>query len=71
MERKKKIAEQNRYITALQRKIENWPSKIELSQYHKRFTELYESINDKFEENRRYISLFNTKEEVRINYYEI
>ena len=66
MERKKKIAEQNRQITALQRKIENCPSKIELSQYHKRFTELYESINDKFEENRKYVSLFNTKEEVNL-----
>ena len=64
MERKKKIAEQNRQITALQRKIENCPSKIELSQYHKRFVELYESINDKFEENRKYVSLFNTKDEV-------
>jgi chromosome segregation ATPase len=65
IERKKKIAEQNRHITALQRQIENCPSKIELSQYHKRFTELYESINDKFEENRKYVSLFNTKDEVR------
>lgn len=64
MQSKKKIAEQNRHLTALQRQIENYPSKIELSQYHKRFTELYESINDKFEENRKYVSLFNTKDEV-------
>ena len=34
-ERRKKIAEQNRTITVLQRKIENCPSKIELQQYHK------------------------------------
>lgn len=65
MDQKKKIAEQNRSITALQRKIENCPSKIELSQYHKRFTELFETINAKFEENRKYSNLFNTKNEVK------
>ena len=65
MEQKKKIAEQNRSITALQRKIENCPSKIELSQYHKRFTELFETINNKFEENRKYSNLYNTKNEVK------
>jgi len=64
-ERRKKIAEQNRSITVLQRKIENCPSKIELQQYHKWFTELFESINQKFEENKRYVSVYNTKETVK------
>ena len=65
MERRKKIAQQNREITILQRKIENCPSKIELQQYHKRFTELFDSIKLKFEENKKYVALYNTKEEVK------
>lgn len=64
-ERRKKIAEQNRQITVIQRKIENCPSKIELQQYHQRFTELFESINHKFEENKRYVAIYNTKEMVK------
>lgn len=39
---KKILAEQNRAITVLQRKIETCPSNIELSQFNKRLVELFD-----------------------------
>jgi len=57
---KKILAEQNRAITVLQRKIETCPSNIELSQFNKRLVELFDQLNIKSDENRKYFSLFNT-----------
>ena len=59
------MAEQNRSINVVQRKIENCPSKIEITQFHKRLVELFENMNLKAEENRRYINLFNTVQETK------
>ncbi len=58
--KKREIAEKNRKLTVLQRKIENTPSAIELRQYQRRFREVYDLINLKLEENKRYINLFNS-----------
>lgn len=49
----------------LQRKIENCPSKIEITQFHKRLVELFDNLNLKSEENRRYVNLYNTVMETR------
>jgi len=49
----------------VQRKIENCPSKIEITQFHKRLVELFEMMNNKAEENRRYINLYNTVQETK------
>lgn len=49
----------------LQRKIENCPSKQEITQFHKRLVELFDNLNLKSEENRRYVNLFNTVMETK------
>jgi hypothetical protein len=59
------LAEQNQKVAVLQRRIENTPSKTELSQYQRRFVELYEQINLKLEENRKYYNNYNNLLETR------
>lgn len=54
---KKLLAEQNREITIYQRKIEACPSNIEISQFHKRLVELFDNLNNKSEDYRKYCSL--------------
>ena len=58
--KKAEIAEKNKLISKLQRKIEQCPSKTELTQYIGRFTELYEQVNRRNEEYKKYINLYNT-----------
>lgn len=65
LEQRKHIADVNRNITVIQRKIENCPSKIEITQFHKRLVELFDNLNLKSEENRRYVNLYNTVMETR------
>jgi len=60
LEQRKLVADQNRNITVLQRRLENCPSKIEITQFHKRLVELFDNLNLKSEENRRYVNLYNT-----------
>jgi len=43
--KKKDLFEQNKIINLLTRKIQVYPSKLELIQYQKRFQELYDQIN--------------------------
>lgn len=59
------VASENRNINIIQRKIENCPSKVELIQFNKRLVELFENMNLKSEENRKYINLYNTVQETR------
>lgn len=65
LEQRKQIADVNRNITVIQRRIENCPSKIEITQFHKRLVELFDNLNLKSEENRRYVNLYNTVMETR------
>ena len=65
LHQRKQIADVNRNVTVLQRKIENCPSKIEITQFHKRLVELFDNLNLKSEENRRYVNLYNTVMETR------
>lgn len=65
LEKRKLLAVENRNVNIVQRKIENQPSKIEVTQFHKRLVELFENLNLKSEENRRYIMLFNTANEAK------
>lgn len=58
--KKAEIAEKNKQINLLQRKIQQCPSRTELAQYITRFTELYEQVNRRNEENKKYIILYNT-----------
>ena len=59
------LAEKNREVAVLQRKLESKPSQTELTQFQRRFVELYEQINLKVEENRRFYSNYNALIEVR------
>ena len=54
------LGEKNRAVARLQRTLENTPSKTELTQYQKRFVELYEKINQKLEENRKFYGNYNS-----------
>lgn len=65
MEQRRLVAQENLNINVVQRKIENCPSNVELTQFHKRLIELFDNMNLKAEENRRYIHLYNTVTETR------
>lgn len=62
--KKKALFEENKVINMLTRKIQVYPSKLELLQFQKRFEELYEQINLISERNREMINEINSKEEV-------
>lgn len=65
LERKKDLFEQNKIINLLTRKIQIFPSKLELIQYQKRFQELYDQINNVLEKSKNLLNEVNSKEEVR------
>lgn len=65
LDQRKLVAVENRNINIVQRKIENCPSKIEITQFHKRLVELFDNMNLKAEENRKYINLYNTVQETK------
>ncbi|XP_064386221.1 coiled-coil domain-containing protein 93-like [Halichondria panicea] len=56
-------ARKNREIALLQRKIDEVPSRTELSQYQRRFIELYNQVNSTLNETRQFYSLYNTLED--------
>jgi hypothetical protein len=65
LERKKDFFEKNKIINLLTRKIQVFPSKLELIQYQKRFQELYDQINNVLEKSKNLLNEVNSKEEVR------
>ncbi len=62
---KKDLLEQNKIINLLSRKIQVFPSKLELIQYQKRFQELYEQINTISEKSRNLLNEINAREEIK------
>lgn len=62
---KKQVAAQNREISIIQRKIESVPSKIEITQFHKRFVELFDNLNFKSDESRKYFNLYNNVQDTQ------
>ncbi|KAH7708636.1 hypothetical protein AAVH_24104 [Aphelenchoides avenae] len=60
-----RIAEINRGIFHLERKVESQPSQIELNQYQRRFIELYNQMSSKHRETKRHYTLYNTLLDVR------
>lgn len=59
------LAEKNQEVAILQRRLENTPSQTELTQYQRRFVELYEQINLKVEENRKFFTSYNSLLEIK------
>jgi len=62
--KKKDLFDQNKIINLLTRKIQVFPSKLELIQYQKRFQELYDQINHISEKSKNIMNDLNSKEEV-------
>lgn len=54
------LAKRNRAVTSLQRQLDNIPDNVELSQYQKRFLELYNQVSAKHKETKQFYALYNT-----------
>lgn len=54
------LAKKNRLVISLQRQLDNIPDNIELSQYQKRFLELYNNMSLKHKETKQFYALYNT-----------
>ena len=63
-EKKKDLFNQNKVINMLTRKIQLYPSKLEIIQYQKRFQELYEQINKVSEKSNKILGENNSKAQV-------
>ncbi|XP_036344006.1 coiled-coil domain-containing protein 93-like isoform X1 [Rhagoletis pomonella] len=59
-ELKLQIAKKNRGIVAIQRRLDAIPDRTELTQYQRRFHELYNEMSAKHIETKQYYTLFNT-----------
>lgn len=53
------LAKKHRAVALLQRRLDDIPSQRELIQYERRFVELYEHIQGKLRETRRYYGMYN------------
>ena len=58
-------ARKNRTVLLLERKIDEVPTHSELAQYGRMLVELYEQINSKFVETRKYYNSFNALDDTR------
>lgn len=54
------LAKKNRAVISLQRQVDNIPDNTELSQYQKRFLELYNNISVKHKETKQFYALYNS-----------
>jgi len=57
------LAKKNQDISSIVRAIDEIPARAELLQYERRFVELYELVNEKLKETRKYYELYNTLED--------
>lgn len=59
------LAKKNQEVAFVQRRIEEVPTRTELTQYERRFVELYEQVASKLEETRKYFETFNNLQDRR------
>ena len=64
LEKKKDLFNQNKVINMLTRKIQLYPSKLEVIQYQKRFGELYDKLNNVTEKSQKILGECNSKNQV-------
>lgn len=57
------LAKKNRAVMSLQRQLDNIPCQVELSQYQKRFLELYNNVAAKHKETKQFYALYNSLNE--------
>eukprot|EP00965_Chrysotila_dentata_P211890 6186703-Pleurochrysis_carterae.AAC.1 len=62
---KQQLAQRSREAGALQRRVDERPSRAELMQFERRYRELYRQLASKSEETKKYFSSFNALEEER------
>uniref|UniRef100_A0A8C2XDA2 Coiled-coil domain-containing protein 93 n=1 Tax=Cyclopterus lumpus TaxID=8103 RepID=A0A8C2XDA2_CYCLU len=60
------MARRNREIAILQRKIDEVPSRAELTQYQKRFIELYSQVSATHKETKQFFTLYNTLHDKKV-----
>uniref|UniRef100_A0A672MJE6 Coiled-coil domain-containing protein 93 n=1 Tax=Sinocyclocheilus grahami TaxID=75366 RepID=A0A672MJE6_SINGR len=60
------FARRNREIAILQRKIDEVPSRAELTQYQKRFIELYSQVSATHKETKQFFTLYNTLDDKKV-----
>ncbi|XP_048455187.1 coiled-coil domain-containing protein 93 [Rhincodon typus] len=60
------LARRNREIAVLQRKIDEVPSRAELTQYQKRFVELYNQVAATHKETKQFFTLYNTLDDKKV-----
>ncbi|XP_067131944.1 coiled-coil domain-containing protein 93 isoform X1 [Centruroides vittatus] len=60
------LARKNREIASLQRKIDEVPARAELSQYQRRFVELYNQVAAKHKETKQFYTLYNTLDDTKM-----
>uniref|UniRef100_A0A4W3HFL3 Coiled-coil domain-containing protein 93 n=1 Tax=Callorhinchus milii TaxID=7868 RepID=A0A4W3HFL3_CALMI len=59
-------ARRNREIAILQRKIDEVPSRVELTQYQRRFVELYSQVAATHKETKQFFTLYNTLDDKKV-----
>ncbi|XP_035994667.1 coiled-coil domain-containing protein 93 isoform X2 [Fundulus heteroclitus] len=60
------MARRNREVAILQRKIDEVPSRAELTQYQKRFIELYSQVSATHKETKQFFTLYNTLDDKKL-----
>ncbi|XP_033127925.1 coiled-coil domain-containing protein 93-like [Anneissia japonica] len=60
------LARKNREIANLQRKIDEVPSRAELTQYQRRFIELYKQMSSTHKETKQFYTLYNTLDDTKL-----
>ncbi|XP_072903681.1 coiled-coil domain-containing protein 93 isoform X4 [Hemitrygon akajei] len=60
------LARRNREIAVLQRKIDEVPSRAELTQYQRRFIELYNQVSATHKETKQFFTLYNTLDDKKV-----
>lgn len=61
-----KMGKRNREISTLKRKLDDIPSRIELSQYQKRFVELYNQISGVHTQTKQFYIFYNVLEDKKL-----
>uniref|UniRef100_A0A7N6AQZ1 Coiled-coil domain-containing protein 93 n=1 Tax=Anabas testudineus TaxID=64144 RepID=A0A7N6AQZ1_ANATE len=60
------MARRNREIAIMQRKVDAVPSRAELTQYQKRFIELYSQVSATHKETKQFFTLYNTLDDKKV-----
>ncbi|XP_039305912.1 coiled-coil domain-containing protein 93 isoform X2 [Solenopsis invicta] len=60
------LAKKNRIIASLTRQLDDVPGRSELTQYQRRFMELYNQVSAKHKETKQYYTLYNTLDDTKL-----